>query len=368
MLGVSIELLDPAMLALALAALVPVGAGAVAVARSRRATRALGLTPSPLGRALVPLVAGGLAVTAGAAAAAQPVLHTTEGRRQRTSSEVVFVVDVSRSMLAAAGPEGPTRLDRARDVVRSLRAAVDDVPAGLSGLTDRVLPYAFPTGDERTFDRTLERSVTDEAPPPQQANVVATTFEPMAAVGRDGFFSPGTRFRTCVLVTDGEARSGEDASDGGGGGLPPSLPSLAPAPSGAGSGAEPAPDPAASGAALAGSSGCRLVAVRVGSDSDRIYGGSGGVEPEYRPDSAAASKLERFAEAAGGSVFDEGDLAGASRALRAAARQGPVENAVRQESRRALAPYLAALAALLAIASALPRIVRKDLRMQVSTQ
>ena len=305
---------------------------------------------------------------AGAAAAAQPVLETTEVRKQRTASQVVFVVDVSRSMRAASSAEGPTRLDRARAIVRSLRASVEDVPAGLTGLTDRALPYVFPTGDERVR-RCARRSVAPEAPPPITSfSIVATSFEPLATLGRAGFFSPGARFRTCVLVTDGEARTGggEPEDAGSGGGLTPAPPSLAPdqaAPS-----AAPSDDPAASGATLASRRGCRLVAVRVGSGADRIYGPDGVVEAQYRPDAAAASTLERFAEAAGGSAFTEDDVDEASDALREAAEQGPVGEVARRTSSRALAPYLAGLAALLAVVTALSRTLRRGLRRQVSAE
>lgn len=366
MLAHSIELLDPRMLALALVAALPMAAGGVAVATSRGAARTLGLTPPPLARSLAPLAAAGLACVAGATAAAQPVLETTEVRKQRTASEVVFVVDVSRSMRAASSAEGPTRLDRARAVVRSLRGSVEDVPAGLTGLTDRALPYLFPTGDERAFLDVLARSVAPEAPPPITSfSIVATSFEPLATLGRDGFFSPDARFRTCVLVTDGEARTGGDEPEGGGGGsLEPSSPSLAPDASSPSSG--PSVDPAVSGGALSSRDGCRLVAVRVGSEADRIYGPTGVVEAQYRPDAAAASTLERFAEAAGGSAFTEDQVDLASDALREAAEQGPVADAARRASSRALAPYLAGLAALLAVVTALSRTLRRDLRRQVS--
>lgn len=370
MLALSLELLDPRMLALALVGALPVVAGAVVLRRSREATRALGLTPTPLGRALAPLFAAALACVAGAAAAAQPVLETTESRRERTASEVVFVVDVSRSMLAASSAEGPTRLERARGIVRSLRGSIEDVPAGITGLTDRALPYVFPTGDERTFADVLARSVAPEAPPPITFySTVATSFEPVATLGRSGFFSPSARFRTCVLVTDGEARTGgqEPESDGGSGGrLTPAAPSLTPdqsAPS-----AEPSDDPAASGAAVGSRGGCRLVAVRVGGDADRIYRSDGVVEAQYRPDAAATSTLARFVEAAHGEAFTEDDLDGAAGALRRAAEQGPVAKVVQRSSLRALTPYLAGLAALLAVATAVLRVLEKGLHRQVSAE
>ena len=368
MLALSIELLDPRMLGLAIAATLPVAAGVAVLVRSRDAARTLGLTPAPLARALAPLAAAGLACVAGAAAAAQPVLETTEVRRQRTASEVVFVVDVSRSMRAASSAEGPTRLERARAVVRSLRASVEDVPAGVSGLTDRALPYVFPTGDQRAFDDVLARSVAPEAPPPITSfSIVATSFEPLATLGRSGFFSPDARFRTCVLVTDGEARTGgAEPEDSGSGGLAPAPPSLAPDTSAPSS--ESSIDPAVSGSALASRDGCRLVAVRVGSEADRIYGPAGVVEAQYRPDAAAASTLEQFAEAAGGSAFTDDDIEGAADALREAAEQGPVADVTHRTSSLALAPYLAGLAALLAVVTALSRTIRGDLRRQVSAE
>ena len=46
-----------------------------------------------------------------------------------------------------------------------------------------------------------------ESPPPQAVSDVATSFEPLSALARDGFFTPGTEHRTCVLVTDGETRT-----------------------------------------------------------------------------------------------------------------------------------------------------------------
>jgi hypothetical protein len=368
MLALSLELLDPRMLALAIVAVLPAAVGAAVLRSSRRAAQTLGLSPAPLARALVPLVAAALACVAGAVAAAQPVLETTEARKQRTASEVVFVMDISRSMLAASSPEGSTRLERARSVVRSLRASIQDVPAGITGLTDRALPYVFPTGDERSFDDVLARSVAADAPPPITFfSIIATSFEPLATLGRSGFFSPTARFRTCVLVTDGEARTGgEEPESEGGGGLTPAAPSLAPDQSA--SSPEPSTDPAASGAAAGSRGGCRLVAVRVGSGADRIYGPDGVVEAQYRPDAAAASTVERLVEAAGGVAFTEDDVDGAADALREAAEQGPIADVAQNTSSRALAPYLAGLAALLAVVTALSRTLRGDLRRQVSAE
>ena len=48
-------------------------------------------------------------------AAAQPTIHRDDGGEVRSDVQALFVLDVSRSMLAAAGPTGATRLERARE-------------------------------------------------------------------------------------------------------------------------------------------------------------------------------------------------------------------------------------------------------------
>ena len=78
-----------------------------------------------------------------------PCCSRSEGREARTDVEALFVLDVSRSMLAAAGPDDATRLERAREAALELRATIPQVRAGVAGLTDRALPYLFPTLDQR---------------------------------------------------------------------------------------------------------------------------------------------------------------------------------------------------------------------------
>ncbi len=203
----SVSLLAPYGLLACLLALVPLAVVALAFRRQRRVSRALGLEPVPGRRALRAAALPAVACLMLGVAVAEPAITTTTERSARTSSEVVFVTDVSRSMTASSGPGAPTRLDRARSIVAELRRSVPDVPAGLSGLTDRVLPYAFPTLDPQTFSSTLAGSVQAESPPPQAISDVATSFEPLSALSRDGFYTPGTEHRTCVLVTDGETRT-----------------------------------------------------------------------------------------------------------------------------------------------------------------
>ena len=66
-------------------------------------------------------------------------------------------------MRASSAPGEPTRLVRARAAVMRVRRTVPDVPAGLAGLTDRVLPYLFPTVDAAGFAETLRLSVAVES-------------------------------------------------------------------------------------------------------------------------------------------------------------------------------------------------------------
>jgi hypothetical protein len=216
-------------------------------------------------------------------------------------------------MTASPGPGARTRLDRARSIVAQLRASVPDVPAGLSGLTDRALPYAFPTLDEQTFSETLARSVQVDSPPPQAVSDVATSFEPLSALTRDGFYDPGTEHRTCVLVTDGETRT--DISWNG---------------------------------------VCKLLVVRVGAATDRIFAANGKVDAAYRPESTAADTVSRLARAAGSRPYSEGDVGTAATALRGLADVGPSHKVGTAQSVHALAPLFAALA-LVAVALDLGR-------------
>ena len=335
----ALSFLTPEALLLCGTALIPVGVLLVLARWQQRVARTLRLEPeSP--RWVIPAAAlTSCACLALGVAAAQPVLSTTATRTVRTESEIVMVVDVSRSMLASARPGGTSRLDRARTLTGRLRAAVPDVPAGISGLTDRVLPYLFPTPDAGVFTSTLERSVVAEAPPPQQVATVATSFATLPSLGRDGFFSRRAKHRTCVLVTDGETRGAGPAPDESG-----SLPSFGTAPGG-GEG-----DAAASEVqTLDGAVGCRLVVVRVGNSDERIYDSDGVLEAEYRPEASASAAVEQLTRTAGGSAFTEGEIARAETAVRRAADVGPSRPVGVEPSVRRLAPFFAGLAAVLVL-------------------
>jgi hypothetical protein len=328
-LAAGLTFLTPLGALVALVALVPLAALAVSAYRAERVARLLRLEPAERRSLVLPAVLTVVAFAFVGVAAAQPALRTTHRQAVRTQSQIFFIVDVSRSMAAAPTLNGTTRLARARNVVARLHSAAPDVPSGLAGLTDRVLPYLFPTASTLAFDETLRRSVVVESPPPQQVSTNATTFGALTALAQDDFFQQSVPRRTCVLVTDAETRS---------------YPTETVA------------------QALDGPRGCRLLVVRVGSTADRVFGADGTPEAGYAPDPAAPANARQLAEATGGTAFDEGSLGAAASALRTAAEVGPVRSEAARATTKALAPYAALLAALTILALVLIRARRKTLR------
>jgi len=316
MLGAGLTFLTPPGALAALAALVVVAALVAADRRSARVARTLGLRPASRRALLPPAALATAACLCAGAAAAQPVLRTPRHQSIRSRSEILYVIDVSRSMAAAASLNAPTRLARARDVVRRIHAATADVPSGLAGMTDRVLPYLFPTPDGSVFGATLRSSVGLEEPPPQETSIRATTFGSLTALPGAGYFDKRADWRTCVLVTDGESRSY-------------------------------APQAVASALRAVR---CRLVVVRVGGSGEHVYGADGVPEAGYVPDPAAAAKVAQLAEATGGRAFGSSQVTAAADAVRAAAERGPTTGASTRASAYALAPWLGAAAAVLALA------------------
>lgn len=312
----SLVLLSPLAGLAALGAAVPVGVAALAARWNRGVAASLGLVPGAA-RPIVPRAATAAAICALLGlAAAQPVLETTGAQRVRRASEVLFVVDVSRSMLASDGPTGATRLVRAKSAVLRLRRAVPDVPVAVAGLTDRVLPYVFATTDESTFENVVRRSVAIEAPPPQEVARNATSFGALAALSAYGFFPASAAHRTCVLVTDGESApySSADVAE-----------------------------------ALNGARGCSLLVLQVWASGERVYDSGGRPEAAYRPDAAARSSVRQLAQATRGEAFDVTQAEQAGAALRRLAETGPTVRVGVVERQRRLAPALAAAALLLAI-------------------
>lgn len=241
-----------------------------------------------------------------ALAATQPALRTERGTSVRTDAEAFFVLDTSRSMLAASGPQAPTRLQRAKQLALHMRAEIPEVPAGVATLTDRVLPDLFPTADAAAFDSTVREAVGIDRPPPEEVDVTATTFDRLADLATQGFFTPSVRKRLVVVLTDGESR------------------------------------PFASPARTLRSRGLKLLLVHVWRPGERIYRQDGHPEAAYRSDPASGAVLTQLAAAAGGRAVAETDTAAAASALRSEAGSGPTRTRGADAHTHSLAPYVAA--------------------------
>ena len=188
-----------------------------------------------------------------------------------------------------------------------MRSELPEIPSGLATLTDRALPSLFPVEDQPTFDSATRALVLEQPPPQGSGSSTATTFAPLADLGRKGYFSPGVQKRLVVLVTDGESVP-FDAND-----------------------------------VADGLHGASLVVLRVGNAGERVYRPDGHPEA-YRPHQTTA--LGTLVSATGGRVFGEGSTDAAVAAARAALGDGPT--AVRGRTRKTtpLAPYIALAAAL----------------------
>jgi len=276
------------------------------VARARELLRlaapgAQGLRTIVAALTAVPLLLG--------VAASQPAVRTQHGTRLRTDAQAIFVLDVSRSMSAAAEPRGRSRLARAREAALRLHSGLKEIPAGVATLTDRVLPDLFPVGDAAAFASTVQH-IGIEQPPPQSIAVNATTLAPLADVAAQGYYVPAARKRLLVVLTDGESQSFSAA---------------------------------AVARALRSGPGVSLVLVRFWAEGERVFGPSG--QPEsYRPDPESGPALAGLADATGGRVFAEGDLGAATAFARSALGTGPTTARGRELRTTPLAPYVAAAA------------------------
>ena len=242
-------------------------------------------------------------------AVAQPALRAPKTATVRTDAEAMFVLDTSRSMLASAGPGQPSRLARAQRAAVRLRAAIDDVPAGVGTLTDRALPNLLPNADTAAFDATVERAVGIERPPPQEVNVNATTFAPLTELRTQGYYTASARRKLLFVLTDGETRSY---------------------------------DVGAVGRALRAGSGVSLILVHFWKPGERVYRPSGQPEAAYFPHEESRRELDRLAAAAEGARFGENELAAAAARARSDLGSGKTASQGIRPHTIPLAPYVAA--------------------------
>jgi hypothetical protein len=306
----------------AIGVLLPLAAFAYVELRARRARKQLALAPPPLrstallgtSLALVPALLG--------VAAAQPAIEHVRKISARTDAEVYLILDTSRSMLARPSANAPTRFDRARTEAEKVRRALSDVPVGLASLTNRLLPHLFPTSDESTFTTTLDQALGVERPPPDRSDVAEiTTFDPLAVLQRQNFYSARARHRVAVVFTDGET---------------PSLP------------------PPSVFAELRVAPPVHLVFVHVARPGERVYDANAIPEAAYRSDPKSGVKLAQIASDAGGKAYSEDDLGKVEAAVKQAVGRGPDVTVATRRRAVALAPW-AVLASLVPLAFVLGR-------------
>lgn len=290
-LAISFGFVTPVGLLFALAVVIPIAAFVASTRRAQRARTALGL--DPFGGMHPAWTAGTITavVVLLAVALAQPVLRTRATQHVRQDAEAFYVFDISRSMLAAAGRQDPTRIERAQRFGLRMRRRLPDLASGVASLTDRVLPHLFPTADEEVFTATVEQSIGVDKPSSRALDEVTTLFAAFDTMTRDTFFSTRVRNRVVVVLTDGES-------------APYDAPALR--------------------QALAEGSPMRFVVVVFGDADERVWF-RGRAIPDYRPDPERDTTVRQFAAVTRAEVFSEDQLGEVVRASRAAAGSGPVE-------------------------------------------
>ncbi len=304
----SLSFLSPEGLLVALLVVVPLAAGLVVGRRAEAVRRALGLAAAS-GRPQLQLSLAAVAVGVLAGlACAQPVVTSEESFRVRSDAEAFVVVDVSRSMLAAAGPEKPTRLLRARQAAARLRSDLADVPVGLASLSDRVLPHVFPTAAQEPFVAALSRSLGVGRPGPRRVAALATAFDVLGGLATQNFFRPDVGRRLAIVLTDGETLPvDEEALEG----------------------------------TLAAAAPVEFLFLRIWDEKERIYGRGGLVEQAYRPNPDASAGFTRFASALGADLFRHDELSAVSRRAREIVGEGPTRAEERVAQQVPLALYFA---------------------------
>ena len=323
-----ISFLSPVGFFLVLAVAVPLLGLLLLEQRASRVRRVLGLR-APERRRRIELSVAFLAL-AGllALACAQPVLAITHSRPARSDAEMLIVFDTSRSMNAAAARGEPTRLERSKAFAVRLRALLGDIPVGAAGMTDRVLPYLFPTPNAGVFDATVAQSVAIERPPPQgdyalsgNAHARATTLAALAAVATRNYFSPGVTHRLLVVLSDDESNPFVESNIG---------------------------------AVFKKRPRVHTIFVRFWNARERIWLPNGHIDDGYRPDPTGARTEETLAVATHGRAFTERQLPAVVAAARSALGSGSIETRPIDRARTPVAGWVA-LAALLPLGFVLRR-------------
>jgi hypothetical protein len=167
-----------------------------------------------------------------------------------------------------------------------------------------------------------------EKPPPPffQFGISGTSFAPLAGLRNQGYFSPATKHRVAVILTDGESGPFDPAA------MKQSL-LLSPT-----TGAFPGrPIPSVEAPVS-------LLVVRVGNGTDRIYDSARRVEAAYRPDPHAVASVDSLAFATRGHAVTAANLSAASATLKQMTGSGRTSLQGMNTKTIALAPYVVLLA------------------------
>ena len=313
MISAAITFLTPTAALVGLAAIVPLAAVALVSWRHRRLRQALGLEGRLRLVRLREVVAVVALFTLLAGAATQPLVSHGRSIAARADVEAYVLFDVSRSMLAAASPDQPTRFDRAVQFALDLRPRFGGIPVGVASLTDRPLPHVFPTADGSTFASVVTGAIGIERPPPlEQGQIRATTFEALEDLAKENFFSAGSTKRAVIVLTDGESRPFDPR---------PLVEELA-------------------------AEAIELYFVRFWREDERVWQESGERE-SYRPDPSSEAMLASLATGPRISTFGEAEIGGVGAAVERFFGEGPLVEAAVDRRATPLAPWLA-------LASAIP--------------
>jgi hypothetical protein len=138
-----------------------------------------------------------------ALAAGQPTVRATDSATVRSDAEVYLTFDVSLSMLAANGPHGVKRLERARALGNTVSAELRDVPTGVATLTNRMMPLLFPTGDDRGVTAVLNHSLSIMQPQPVKYTAIrASSLATLSLAADRSYFNPSAKKRVLVVFSD----------------------------------------------------------------------------------------------------------------------------------------------------------------------
>jgi len=256
-----------------------------------------------------------------ALAATQPVVATSRQLPERTDAQVFVVLDTSRSMTASSAAGEPTRFERSRAIALALRDALPEVPMGIASMTSNVLPHLFPTTDRRVFIATSEDFIDIERPPPSYSQTLATSIEGLGDVPTKNYFTPATKKRVLVVLSDGESR--------------------------------PLDNPDAFDEAFDKKPLIETIFVRLWDQDERIYL-TGVAEVGYEPEPASEEQLRQMADLIDARVISESEAGSLADMVAEAVGSGPTTGREHEGRRRALMPWIT-LAAVLPLGFVLRR-------------